>query len=614
MSKQVDAVDQAWAGLRAARPRVLVRGEAFERAAEVVKTSPDAAAVWRDVQATAAAICDQPVSTHSIPDGKRLLEVSRRTVTRSQTLGLAYRLTGEARFRDRLWAEMEAVCGFPDWNPSHFLDTAEMAHAVAVAYDWLHDDWTDAQRCVMREGIVRHAFTPAMRAYDSPREHGWWVVAKNNWNIVCHGGLVTAAIALGHETPQMSVRVIREAVAHAPTCLRFFDPDGGWPEGPGYWSYTLRYLVAMLATMQAGLGTEFGLGDLPGLAATGRFPIHTRGPAGHQFNFADAGESRKPHRSGESTMIGMWLAQRYDDDELVGDADFAQADHPLALLWWRQPASRKWPQPDAHIRGVEVVTLRSRWEDPRAWYLAAQCGRNVVGHNQADLGSFVLDVLGQRWAVDLGTDDYNLPGYFGKQRWGYYRMRTEGHNAVVVNPDAGAGQDVDAGGEVTRFDAAAETPSAEMDLTPAYAGVASYVRRLSLPGRDAAVVEDVLQLTTPGEGWWFMHTRASVELSPDGRSATLTQGGQRLTATLESPADARFTVMPASPLPTSPDPQGQNPNDGSRLLNGGNARRVRVGDIPQWGDPNPAKAIRKLAVHLPAITDAAIRVRFTATP
>ena len=31
------------------------------------------------------------------------------------------------------------VCAFKDWNPSHFLDTAEMSHAVGVGYDWLYE-------------------------------------------------------------------------------------------------------------------------------------------------------------------------------------------------------------------------------------------------------------------------------------------------------------------------------------------------------------------------------------------------------------------------------------------------------------------------------------------
>ena len=51
-----------------------------------------------------------------------------------------------------------------------------------------------------------------------------------------------------------------------------------------------------------------------------------------------------------------------------------------------------------------------------------------------DLGSFVFDNFGQRWAIDLGADNYGLPGYFtSPKRWSYYRLGTEGHNTITIN-------------------------------------------------------------------------------------------------------------------------------------------------------------------------------------
>ncbi len=66
---------------------------------------------------------------HVMPDGLRLLDTSRRMVQHSYTLAMAYRLHGDRRYVDRLWQELQTVAGFPDFNPRHFLDTAEMTHA-----------------------------------------------------------------------------------------------------------------------------------------------------------------------------------------------------------------------------------------------------------------------------------------------------------------------------------------------------------------------------------------------------------------------------------------------------------------------------------------------------
>ena len=117
-------------------------------------------------------------------------------------------------------------------------------------------------------------------------------------------------------------------------------------------------------------------------------------------------------------------------------------------------------------------------------------------------------------------------------------------------------------------------------------------------------VTDDVELNKAGEIWWFGHTGAEVALTEDGRAATLSQGGVKLAVTLLQPAEAKFVVMDAKRLATSPHPAGQDPNDGSKKLNAAEYGFIKVGEIPQWGKPDPKHAVRKLAIHL---TDAAAR-------
>lgn len=129
---------------------------------------------------------------------------------------------------------------------------------------------------------------------------------------------------------------------------------------------------------------------------------------------------------------------------------------------------------------------------------------------------------------------------------------------------------------------------------------------------NALTLTDAIELDGPGEAWWFFHTPAGVTLAEDGRSAILSIGEKLLHVLLESPEGARLVVMDARPLPGSPDPAGQNPNNGSKLLNA--AREfsiVRVGDTPRWGEPVPDKAIRKLAIHLTEVSTTTVRVVFS---
>ena len=208
-----------------------------------------------------------------------------------------------------------------------------------------------------------------------------------------------------------------------------------------------------------------------------------------------------------------------------------------------------------YFRGAEVVALRSSWTDPGATFVAFKGGDNKVNHSHLDLGSFVMEALGERWAIDQGSDDYNLPGYFGKQRWDYYRLRAEGQNTLVVGTGAGPDQSPTAVAGVQRF-SDGPAPFGIVDLTAAYAekNAKSVRRGVRLDG-PAVIVQDEIELTRPTDLYWFLHTAAKAEIR--GNQAILMQNGKRLTVTLLSPAGGTFTAMPAGPLPDSPHPERQ---------------------------------------------------------
>ncbi|MCX7621393.1 MAG: heparinase II/III-family protein, partial [Acidimicrobiales bacterium] len=229
---------------------------------------------------------------------------------------------------------------------------------------------------------------------------------------------------------------------------------------------------------------------------------------------------------------------------------------------------------DRLFAGIDVVSLRGDWSGAASW-VGFKGGDAGYNHNQLDLGSFVFEAEGERWALDLGKDDYNLPGYFqswpGGARWAYYRNRAEGHNTLVIDPDACEDQDARALATITRFQSSSTDAFAIADLTNAYRG-RSVRRGVWLKNRTTLVVQDEIAAdpTDAARGgadvWWFMHTRASIDVSSDGRSALLTQDGQLIRARVVAPVGARFSVWEATPLPTSPHPELQGSNSGVRKL------------------------------------------------
>ena len=131
----------------------------------------------------------------------------------------------------------------------------------------------------------------------------------------------------------------------------------------------------------------------------------------------------------------FWLARRYDDPVLAWPPETAATGRSSArdLLWYdaarnRQPNGRA--AAGCPLPGDQLAFFRSAWNDKDALYVGFKGGDNAANHAHLDLGTFVLDALGQRWAVDLGPDDYNLPGYFGAERWTYERLKTSGQNTL----------------------------------------------------------------------------------------------------------------------------------------------------------------------------------------
>ena len=362
------------------------------------------------------------------------------------TCATAYRLTGDARFAARAKLEMLTVAAFADWNPSHFLDIAEMSTALAFGYDWLYGYLTPAERATIRAALVEKGLSFAPAAYAPGKatdKRLWWVTAHHNWNQVCNGGLLTAALALADEEPALARTVIAGARTSLPLAMEAYQPDGAYPEGPGYWGYGTGYNVLLLAVLESALGTDFDLGQAPAFDRTALYRLYVQSPTGLGFNYADGGAN-----------IGAapeytWLATRYAQAAalahsrvLLAEAVAKKITNPetdrffaLHAVWFpvAAPAGAAGPLPlDVRFRGpAQLAIFRSAWDDPRALFLGFKAGSNTVNHSHLDLGSFVLDADGVRWAEDLGYDEYNLPGYFGGKRWTYVRLNNHGHGTLT---------------------------------------------------------------------------------------------------------------------------------------------------------------------------------------
>ncbi|MBW9145267.1 DUF4962 domain-containing protein [Clostridium sp. CM027] len=590
-------------------PRILASNDDFERIKSEIASNKEVASRFKSLRKKADYILNESPVKYEISDGVRLLSVSREVLGRVQTLSFMYKITGECKYAERAWIELETVSGknpnqekyaFKDWHTVHFLVTAEMTNAVAIGYDWLYDYLSEQQKAIIRNAIVNKGLKPALDLY---RKKTWWVVGDSNWNGVCNAGIGIGALAIadeGEEYEKLSGEILEAGIKSLPNMLKNYYPDGGWYEGPGYWGYGTTYTAYFIAALDSALGNDFGLSKYPGFSNTGDFPIYLEGVNG-QFNFADAEMSRN------KSPVMLWLANKFNKPEYAwyfNKATDLKDSSVMGFIWGKKNTKIKGLKiQDKYFKNVELVAMHTALMKPNDSFIGFKAGKNGLSHGDLDIGSFVYETLGVRWIDDLGSDDYNLPGYFNMgykgERWEYYRKRAESHNTLLLNPNSKPDQNVKADTKIISFKNDKKKTYAIANLTDAYKNDAVSIKRGIKMYKDNGqiLIQDEISTINSSDIWWFANTQADIKTSNDKKSLILSKNGKRLWVGILSPSEGDFQLMKAKPLSSSPHPKGQATNNENKLaihLSKTNKTTISVMMCPLTSNENEPKNFIKV--------------------
>lgn len=531
--------------LRSGHPRLIMLEADWVALKSLIQNDPIAEKLYSSVLASGNDYLNAPSLEYVLPDGIRLLTTSRAFVAEMYVLGILHHLDGDPKWSARAIQEMLNICSFMDWNPSHFLDVGEMVHGMAIGYDWFHDQLSESERTRIREAILEKAFAPAMLVYSRPT--GWHRSEHlNNWNHVCNGGLITAALAIVDEEPKESQVILEAALESLEPAMNLYLPDGAWEEGPAYWDYATNYVITASESLRTATGSDGGISASPGFDKAAEFMLHATGATGKAFNFADAGAS-------DWNMAAFnWMGRRFDRpdyssmlksqvDKFGTNSKWQWFRNAHALIWFdRQGGVSEWQQApcDRVFRRIEMVSLRTSW-DTNAWSILAKGGDNRFSHGNLDLGTFVLDALGMRWGFDLGADSYALPGYFGPERFTHYRTSSKGQNTLTWDYE---NQNLDGTGIVETFESTADKSWAVLNLSKGYNKAKKVLRGILLTRGESPsiLIQDEFLHLASGNLVWAMHTQATVDCT--GNMALLGLGGRQLRVTILQPENAVFQV------------------------------------------------------------------------
>ena len=496
----------------------------------------------------------QPVERVLI--GKRLLDKSREALRRIFYLSYAWRMTSDIKYLERGEKELLAVSGFSDWNPSHFLDVAEMTMAVSIGYDWFYKELKADSRKIIKEAIIEKGLKPSL---DS--KYNSWLKVSHNWNQVCNAGMTFGALAIYEDNPELAISIINRAIGSIKLPMEDYLPDGAYSEGYGYWGYGTSFNIMFLSAMEKVFGKEYGLTINQGLFKSAGYLENMVGPTGKPFNYSDAGSG------GEMHPAMFWLANRINDPTLLWSEYYQMINKkpsndrllPAVMIWSAGmtmdeitvPLKKVWVGQGKN----PVALLRTAWTDPDAIFVAMKGGSPSVNHAHMDVGSFVMDANGERWAMDFGMQDYNSLESAkvdlwnmtqNSQRWDVFRYNNFAHNTLTVNNQL---QTVGGYASITSWSDSPEMTNSITDITSLYKGnLLKASRGIAIINNQYVTVRDEVE-TPVAETTirWNMLTPAEVSITGNN-TAVLTINGKKLTLKVQEPTGIKLKLWSTVPL------------------------------------------------------------------
>jgi hypothetical protein len=315
-----------------------------------------------------------------------------------------------------------------------------------------------------------------------------------------------------------------------------------------------------LSAMTKAFGTTFDLSAGEGFQKTAFYLENMIGPTGLPFNYTDCG-------TGASMNPAMfWFANKMNDPSVLWSEKYLLTHKnlpddrmlPAVLIWSAGLPLSKITAPAKNIWvGLgknSVALMRTSWSDPNAIYVGFKTGSPSVNHAHMDIGSFVMDANGERWAMDLGMQDYNSLESAGvdlwnmsqtSERWNVFRYNNMAHNTLTVNNKY---QKVSGKASVTSYSEQPEMLNAETDLSSLYGGqLGSSQRGIAIvDGKYVTVRDEIKTLSAETIIRWNMVTSASVTITASN-CAELVKNGKKLVLKVLEPANVTMKTWSTVP-------------------------------------------------------------------
>jgi VanZ family protein len=305
----------------------------------------------------------------------------------------------------------------------------EQAKPLALAYDWLYSQWTEAELQQLRthlleacsytaENLRQELLSPYnVYLYNSPLQ------ALVACSITLYRDHPTGTALLNFTRHMLDLRV-------KPVWQQVMQ-DGGWHEGGEYVGLGIGQAVYQIPAMwRRATGADW-FSELPGIRGFADFLIYRTQPDGRQLRMGDGNHHDKP-------APDQWaLALEFDHAAAYSLGGCPGPGRPSSWPWGPLTGNRLCDRDAASrlplmrlFRGTGLLVSRTGWNDS-ATYATFKAGDNYWSHSHLDQGAFTI-YRGGPLALDSGV--YGRE--YGRDHHMNYFYQTVAHNLVTVTDPA----------------------------------------------------------------------------------------------------------------------------------------------------------------------------------
>jgi hypothetical protein len=581
--------------LKDRRPRIFFTDGGFDRLRRRIQTDRETGQWWDEVMRRVALA--EPVEPFDEPadwdpakmsdptawnaEWVRIYTPGKRASAAMARFALAWRVTGEPRYLAlaKAWALKVA-----SWDPlgctahrgrKEGNDEAGMPilERLSWTYDWLHDQWTAAER----RAVLACLTARAEDTLGVLRKQDYLASPLSSHEGRVQGFLGAAALACYGEVPEAADWLTFVLTATL-TCYPFWgDADGGWAQGLSYWSAYYYWLSQWGEIAKRALGVDlhqrgwfrntgyFALYCHPFYAPYGGFGDGAENPPSLQEKIAIdllARVHRDPYLSWHVSKMPTFLEQRSGRAEW-NEWQLADVGALLVAAFYDrvEPKEPTALGPARFFRDIGWMAAHSRLGDPGrdVWLVFKSSPYGAFSHSHADQNAFILGACGEQLLISAG----HYPWYGSRHHWTDHRA-SRSKCLVLVNGHGQAPRYKESRGDVEYYSKSADgrfvvvrgeaawgynlplppdALEAERDVVPPEAlqpsvEVLSYKRTVVFVRESevgpVVVVLDRLATDQPAKFQWLLHALSAFDLSGEVGCIGLTRGQARLTARVVS--------------------------------------------------------------------------------